>query len=168
MELNKMFCTTFIVLILLAGCGHQEEGQVARTTACGVSDRPVCRVSFRALATNPDRYDGRSVRVEGYLGVSRGLFVLSSSEESFEAGVTDETGVRIRGPVDLQRRVFDQHAYSWVSVAGAFRLRKKDESTDDLLLGEIHAPLDVRSLRIPGPVPRAAFEEVALDLEDLK
>jgi len=81
--------------------------------------------------------------------VIRGLFVLSSSEESFEAGVTDETEVRIRGPVDLQRRVFDQHAYPWVSVGGAFRLREKDASTDDLLLGEIHAPLDVRSLRNP-------------------
>jgi len=68
MKLNRMLCTAFIVLILLAGCGHQQEGQVARTTACGVSDRLVCRVSFRALATNPDRYDVKSVRVRGILG----------------------------------------------------------------------------------------------------
>lgn len=169
MKLNKILFTAFIVLTpLAAGCGHQGEGQVARTATCGVSDRPVCRVSFRALATTPDRYDGRSVRMEGYLGVSRGLFVLSSSKELFEAGVTDETEVRIRGPIDLQSGVFDRYAYSWVSVTGVFRLRRTDGSTDDLLLGEIHAPLGVQSLRVPGPIPKATFGEVSVNLEDLK
>jgi len=106
--------------------------------------------------------------VEGYLGVSRGLFVLNSSKELFEAGVTEETQVRIKGPIDLQRDVFNRYAYSWVSVTGEFRLRKTDGSTDDLLLGEMHAPLDVQSLRVPGPIPRATFGDVSVDLEDLK
>ncbi len=115
----------------------------------------------------PRLFDGKSIRVEGYLGVSRGLFVLNSSKELFEAGVTDETQVRI-SPIDLQRDVFNRYAYSWVSVTGEFRLRRTDGSTDDLLLGEMHAPLDVQSLRVPGPIPRATFGDVSVDLEDLK
>jgi hypothetical protein len=106
--------------------------------------------------------------MEGYLGVSRELFVLNSSKGLFEAGVTEETQVRIRGPIDLQRDVFKRYAYSWVSVTGEFRLRRTDGSTDDLLLGEMHAPLDVQSLRVPGPIPRATFGDVSVDLEDLK
>jgi hypothetical protein len=32
----------------------------------------------------------------------------------------------------------------------------------------MHAPLDVQSLRVPGPIPKATFGDVSVDLEDLK
>lgn len=128
----------------------------------------MCRVSFRALAQGPARFDGRRIRVEGYLGVSRELFVLSSSKELFEAGVTHETSIRIRGPMDVQERIFQKHAYSWVSVAGTFKDREKTGTTEDLLLGEIFAPLEVQSLRWPVEVERATFGDVLLNLEDIK
>ncbi len=126
-----------------------------------------CRATFRALAEDPHGFDGRRIRVEGYLGVSRALFVLSSSKELFEAGVTDESSIRIRGPMDVQERIFQEHAYSWVSVTGTFKDREKTGTTDDLLLGEIFA-LEVQSLRWPVEVERAAFGDVLLNLEDIK
>ena len=168
MKLNYQLCVAFFLVISVVGCGLQQGGQTPSAKVCGIGQNPVCRVSFRALAATPRLFDGKSIRMEGYLGVSRGLFVLSSSKELFEAGVTDETEVRISGPTDLQRGVFDRYAYSWVSVTGVFRLRRTDGSTDDLLLGEMHAPLDVQSLRIPGPIPKATFGDVSVDLEDLK
>jgi len=168
MKLNYQLCVAFFLVISVVGCGLQEGGKTPPPKACGIGQNPVCRVSFRALAASPRLFDGKSIRMEGYLGVSRGLFVLSSSKELFEAGVTDETEVRISGPTDLQRGVFDRYAYSWVSMTGVFRLRRMDGLTDDLLLGEMHAPLDVQSLRVPGPIPKATFGDVSVDLEDLK
>lgn len=168
MRINYQLFVAFFLAIFVVGCGDQERRQMPIAKDCGIGQKPVCRVSFRALASTPRLFDGKSIRVEGYLGVSRGLFVLNSSKELFEAGVTDETQVRIKGPIDLQRDLFNRYAYSWVSVTGEFRLRKTDGSTDDLLLGEMHAPLDVQSLRVPGPIPRATFGDVSVDLEDLK
>lgn len=133
----------FIVIFFIfygAGCRHQEGGGEPSGKSCGVEGSSACRVSFRELAATPRLFDGKLVRMEGYLGVSRELFVLSSSKELFEAGVTEETQVRIRGPVDMQQGVFDEYAYSWVSIIGVFRTRETDNSTVDLLLGEIHAP----------------------------
>lgn len=46
-------------------------------------------------------------------------------------------------------------------------MKEKGGTTDDLLIGEIHAPLDVQPLRPIGPLKRASFSEVAVDLEDL-
>ena len=161
----------FMVIVFIlygAGCRYQEGGGAPSEKTCGVEGSPACRVSFRELAATPRLFDGKLVRMEGYLGVSRELFVLNSSKELFEAGVTEENQVRIRGPIDLQRSVFDEYSYSWVSIIGVFRTRESDNSTGDLLLGEIHAPLEVRSLRIPGPMPRAKFGGVLVDLEDLK
>lgn len=126
-----------------------------------------CRVSFRALAADPASFNGRKVRVEGYLGVSARLFVLSSSKELFEAGVTDEVFVRIRGPVESQRQIFDQHAYSWVSVTGTLRTREKNGTTDDILIGELHPPVEVKALRLPVPERRESFDEAVIDLGDL-
>lgn len=104
----------------------------------------------------------------GYLGVSTGLFVLNSSKELFEAGVTDEVAIRIRGPIDVQERIFKEHAYSWVSLVGTYRVKAKAGTTDDLLLGEIFAPLEVRSIMSPLELRRQSFDEVFLDLDDLK
>lgn len=168
MRINYQLFVAFFLAISVVSCGDQEGRQTPPAKDCGIGQNPACRVGFRALAATPRLFDGKSIRVEGYLGVSRGLFVLNSSKELFEAGVTDETQVRIRGPIDLQRDVFNRYAYSWVSVTGEFRLRRTDGSTDDLLLGEMHAPLDVQSLRVPGPIPRATFGDVSVDLEDLK
>ncbi|WP_191850779.1 hypothetical protein [Stenotrophomonas sp. SXG-1] len=168
MNVDFRFFMVIFFIFYGAGCRHQEGGGEPSGKSCGVEGSSTCRVSFRELAATPRLFDGKLVRMEGYLGVSRELFVLSSSKELFEAGVTEETQVRIRGPVDMQQGVFDEYAYSWVSIIGVFRTREADNSTGDLLLGEIHAPLEVRSLRIPGPVPRAKFGDVLVNLEDLK
>lgn len=94
--------------------------------------------------------------------------MLNSSKALFEAGVTDEVAIRLRGPVDVQERIFQEHAYSWVSVIGTFKIRATTGTTEDLLLGELFAPLEVRSLRLPLEVRRHSFDEVILDLEDIK
>ncbi len=127
-----------------------------------------CRATFRALAEDAHEFDGRTIRIEGYLAVSRDLFVLNSSKELYDAGVTDETSIRIRGSLDVQERIFQGHAYSWVSVTGTFKNRGKTGTTEDLLLGEIFAPLDVRPLRLPLEVKCQTFDDVLLDLEDVK
>lgn len=132
----------------------------------GMTDMP-CRASFRALANDPAAFDGRRVRMEGYLGVSARFFVLSSSKELFDAGVNDDTRVRIRGPMDSQQKIYDQYAYSWVAVTGTFRIRKKNGTTDDILIGELHPPMEVNALQFPIPHRRETFDEVALELEDL-
>lgn len=123
-------------------------------------------MTFRALADNPQPFEGLTLRIEGYLAVSRGLFVLTSSRELFEAGASDEMAIRIRGPMDLQKQIFEQYAYTWVSVTGTY------SSTigikNEVLLGQIRAPLDVQALRISGPIQRATFGDVLIDLEDLK
>ncbi|HGM7285991.1 TPA: hypothetical protein ACKP7V_001798 [Stenotrophomonas maltophilia] len=168
MNFNFRFFMVIVFIFYGAGCRYQEGGGAPSGKTCGVEGSSACRVSFRELAAKPRLFDGKLVRMEGYLGVSRELFVLNSSKELFEAGVTEETQVRIRGPIDLQQSVFDEYAYSWVSIIGVFRTRESDNSTGDLLLGEIHAPLEVRSLRIPGPVPREEFGDVLVNLEDLK
>jgi hypothetical protein len=96
------------------------------------------------------------------------IFVLSASKELLEAGVSDEIALRIRGPVDLQRSIFDQHAYTWVSIIGVFNVRKKNGTTDDLLLGEISPPLQVAPLRFEIPSRRQEFSEIGVDLQDMK
>ncbi|MBD8694648.1 hypothetical protein [Stenotrophomonas sp. CFBP 13718] len=107
------------------------------------------------------------MRIEGYLVVSAGLFVLSSSKELFDAGVADEVFVRIRGPLDSQRQMYDQHGYSWVSVTGTFKTKERNGTTDDILIGELHPPTEVRALRFPIPRRRETFDEAAIDLKDL-
>ncbi|HDS1511132.1 hypothetical protein I5U67_12395 [Stenotrophomonas maltophilia] len=151
----------------LVACQMSAEDKAPHKMSCGGVMQNACRATFRALAEDPHGFDGRRIRVEGYLGASRALFVLSSSKELFEAGLTDESSIRIRGPMDVQERIFQEHAYSWVSVTGTFKDREKTGTTDDLLLGEIFAPLDVQSLRWPVEVERATFGEVLLNLEDI-
>lgn len=157
----------FVCLIILTGCENWGGDAVSPALKCGADRQLPCRTSFRALAEKPIQFDGKLVRVEGYLSLARELFLLSSSRELLEAGVTDEVSVRIRGPINTQRDIFEKHAYTWVSVVGTFRVKGKGGTTDDLLIGEIHAPLDVQSLRPIGPLKRASFSEVAVDLEDL-
>jgi hypothetical protein len=106
--------------------------------------------------------------MEGYLGESLGMVVLSSSKELVEAGVRDEVSVRIRGPVETQESIFDQHAYTWVSVTGVFNVKEKNGTTDDLLLGQLSPPLAVRSLQFPAPIQKAGFGDIILDMEDIK
>jgi hypothetical protein len=151
----------------LIGCSGQID-EPGTDDGCGVHGAVACRVSFRALASSPEAYSGRYIRMEGYLGVSGRLFVLSSSKELIDAGVVDEVSVRIRGPIEIQREIFEKHAYSWVSVTGNFSLKAKNGTTDDLLLGELSPPLEVRPLRFPIPVQKQQFGELAIDLEDLK
>jgi len=166
----KLIRGIFLVLvcsIILTGCERLGGGAVSPALKCGTQHQLPCRASFRALAEKPVHFDGKLVRVEGYLSVERELFLLSSSRELLEAGVTDEVSVRIRGAIETQRDIFEKHAYSWVSVVGTFRVKEKGGTTDDLLIGEIHAPLDVQTLRPIGPPRRASFGEVAVDLDDL-
>ena len=156
-----------ICVVGMAGCGGAARESASK--ACdSIPEDAACRVSFRALASDPASFNGRKVRVEGYLGVSAMLFVLSSSKELFDAGVSDEVFVRIRGPMESQQNIYDQHAYTWVSVTGTFRTREKDGTTYDLLIGELHAPIEARSLRPPIPQRRETFDEAALDLGDLE
>lgn len=159
-------CVLALALVLPGCSPHNSLAQ--HDLDCGRSAQPACSVSFRAIAQDSQRFDDRSIRIEGYLGVSRELFVLNSSQELFEAGVTDEIAIRLRGPVDVQERIFQEHAYSWVSVVGTFKIRATTGTTEDLLLGELFAPLEVRSLRLPLEVRRHSFDDVILDLEDIK
>lgn len=165
---NRGFATCVLVLVFaLAGCSP-DNSLAQHGLDCGKPEQPACRVSFRALAQDSHRFDGRSIRIEGYLGVSRELFVLNSSKELFEAGVTDEVAIRLRGPVDLQERIFQEHAYSWVSLVGTFKVKATTGTTEDLLLGEVFAPLEVRSLMLPLEVRRQSFDDVIINLQDVK
>lgn len=150
----------------LAGCAETSRSGTPQLCESEKKES-VCRVSFRALAADPASFDGRKVRIEGYLVVSARLFVLSSSKELFDAGVTDEVFVRIRGPLDSQRQMYDQHGYSWVSVTGTFKTKERNGTTDDILIGELHRPTEVRALRFPIPRRRETFDEAAIDLKDL-
>lgn len=133
---------------------------------CGSAENP-CRATFRALAEDAHRFDGRMVRMEGYLGVSRGNFVLSASKELHEAGVTGEVDVRIRGRLEDQERIFKAYAYSWVVAEGTFRTVKKDGTTQDLLLGDLFVTDQVRPLMAGSEYRRQEFGEVLLELQDL-
>lgn len=128
---------------------------------------PACRVTFRGIAADRRQYDGKIVRIEGYLGVSRGLFVLTSSRELYEADVTDEVAIRIRGRLADQERIFKGSAYSWVSVEGTFKVGKRNGTTDDLLLGELFVTDGVGPLRDSVEFRRQDFGEVVLDLDDV-
>lgn len=160
--------STVFLAFQLAACQLPAEDHESHRMNCGRTVQNACRVTFRALASDASGFNGRMIRIEGYLAVSRDLFVLNSSKEFYEAGVTDETSIRIRGPMDVQERIFQEYAYSWVSVVGTFRDREKTGTTEDLLLGEIFAPLEVRPLGLPVEVKRQTFGDVLLDLEDIK
>lgn len=167
---NRRFAASVLALaFVLSGCSPAANFS-HRGLACEKKRaEPYCRVSFPALAQDSHRFDGRLIRIEGYLGVSRDQFVLNSSKELYEAGVTADVAIRIRGPLDVQERIFQEHAYSWVSLAGTFRINtQEDRNTDDLLIGEVFAPLEVQSLTFPLEVRRQGFGEVLLDLDDLK
>lgn len=165
---QRAIATSFLFLAcLLASCkGAVEEGS-ERNSACGGAEQSACRVTFRAIAADKHRYDGRSIRIEGYLAVSRDLFVISSSKELYEAGVTDEVAVRIRGPLADQERAFNAHAYTWVSAVGTFRDTADDGTTADLLLGELHITGDMRPLMDGVEFRRQEFKDVVLDLQDI-
>lgn len=163
----RFFFILAFYAISLSGCADTSRGGTPQLCE-SVEKESACRVSFRALAADPASFNGRKVRVEGYLGVSGRLFVLSSSKELFDAGVSDEVFVRIRGPINSQRQMFYQHAYSWVSVTGTFRTKEKNGTTDDILIGELHSPTEVKALRLPIPERRETFDEAVIDLRDLK
>jgi len=152
--------------VVLLGC-QQRSAPIGENQDCGSTVETPCRASFRSLAASPSSYEGRVVRLEGYLTVERDRFVLYSSKELFEAGVQEEVAVKLRGPIEVQERIFNQHAYSWVSLVGKFMARKTVGTTKDLLLGEVHAPLVVRPLRSLGPPEKRTFGDVILDMEDL-
>lgn len=152
--------------VVLLGC-QQRAAPIGENQDCGSTVETPCRASFRSLAASPSSYEERVVRLEGYLTVERETFVLYSSKELFEAGVQEEVAVKLRGPIEAQERIFNQHAYSWVSLVGKFMARQTDGTTEDLLLGEVHAPLVVRPLRSLGPPAKRTFGDVILDMEDL-
>lgn len=153
--------------VLATGCVG-ESAPSASIEACGASNENACRVTFRRLVEAPESFAGRVVRVDGYLGVKRGFFTLNSSKELFDAGVSDEVSIRIRGSADLQQKIFDEYSYTWVSIIGTFRLKSKNGTVSDLLIGELHPPLEVNSLGYPGSERNQSFNDAALDLEDLK
>lgn len=97
MKLIRGMFLVFVCLIILTGCENWGGDAVSPALKCGADRQLPCRASFRALAEKPVQFDGKLVRVEGYLSVARELFLLSSSRELLEAGVTDEVSVRIRG-----------------------------------------------------------------------
>ena len=167
MNIARVVAVTFLSIAALAACSVDPGDTKSKLAECHANAKAGCRVAFQRLAEQSSKFDGQLVRVEGYLGVSRGLFVLYSSKELFEAGVNDEVALRLRGPVDVQEKIFDQFAYSWVSVAGTYRAMPRTGNTDDLLLGELHAPLEVHPLRVPLPVQRETFDDVILDLRDI-
>lgn len=152
-------------LCLVAVCSA---AGAASGSGCGGSQESACRVTFRSLVESPDRFNGRTVRIEGYLGVSRKIFSIYASKESFEAGISDEVAIRIRGALPVQEKIFREHAYTWVSMVGVFRMRAKTGTTNDVLIGEIFPPFEVRPLQIPGVDPRRGFDEVLIELEDMK
>jgi hypothetical protein len=159
-------CMVTISGLVLLGCGAQNHEVPPPPGLCGeVADKVICRATFRALALDPGQYAGKNIRIEGFLVVERGLFVLYSSRELYEAGVTDEVAVRLRGPAGQLERIYKDHAYSWVSIVGEFRVVPRSGTTDDLILGEIRAPLEVRPLRKIG-LRREGFDEILLNLED--
>lgn len=164
---GRLMVWAVVCACILAGCegGSRVAGQ---PETCGFSQKEPCRVSFRALASDPDSFNGRTIRIEGYLAVAGRMFVLSASKELLEAGVSDEVALRIRGPVDLQQSIFNEHAYTWVSITGLFNVREKNGTTDDLLLGEISPPLQVAPLRLAIPSRRQEFNDVGVELEDMK
>ncbi|WP_312320645.1 hypothetical protein [Stenotrophomonas sp.] len=151
---------------LASGC-RGDQGSSPLGGDCGGGADTACRVTFRSLLVAPGQFDGRVIRIEGYLGVSMRFFSLHASKELFDAGVSDEVALRLRGPMQLQEKIFNEYAYTWVSVIGVFKLRKKNGTTDDLLIGELAPPIEVRSLQPLGANQRAEFGEVVLDLEDL-
>lgn len=165
--MTRLFFVLPLCAISLAGCADTSTSGTPQLCE-SVPEESACRVSFRALAADPASFNGRKVRIEGYLGVSARLFVLSSSKELFDAGVSDEVFIRIKGNIDSQRQMFDQHAYSWVSVTGTFRTTERNGTTDDILIGELHPPTEVDALLMPIPERRETFDEAAIDLRDLK
>lgn len=157
-----------LVACLLASCTGPVKHASERELACGESGQPACRATFRAVAADKHRYDGRSIRIEGYLAVSRDLFVITSSKELYEAGVTDEVAVRIRGRLADQERAFNAHAYTWVSAIGRFKSAGDSGTTTDLLLGELYLTGDMRPLLDDVAFRRQEFKEVVLDLRDIE
>lgn len=156
-----------LALAMLTSCGVPEQEGSVSGLACGQASQPACRVTFRAIAADRHQYDGRIVRIEGYLGVSRGFFVVASSKELYEAGVSDEVEIRIRGRLTDQERIFKESAYSWVSAEGTFKVRKRNGTTDDLLLGELFVAHDVRPLMRGVEFRRQDFGKVVLELDDV-
>ena len=167
MNIARVVAVAMLFVAALAACSVDPVDEKSNLAQCLVNAKTSCRITFRHLAEQSSKVDCQLVRVEGYLGVSRGLFVLYSSKELFEAGVNDEVALRLRGPVDVQEKIFDQFAYSWVSVTGTYRAKPGNGTTDDLLLGELHAPLQFHPLRLPMPVERETFDDVILDLQDI-
>ncbi|WP_367381719.1 hypothetical protein [Stenotrophomonas cyclobalanopsidis] len=164
MKSVTLWCV-LMVAVLTSGCRGDAP---ASSSACGGSQESVCRVTFRSLVESPDLFTGRTVRIEGYLGVSRKFFSIYASKESFDAGISDEVAIRIRGSLPVQENIFREHAYTWVSMVGVFRMREKTGTTNDVLIGEIFPPFEVHPLQVPGVDPQRGFDEVLIELEDLK
>lgn len=165
MKLHQV-CVVIISALLVMGCQARTAAVEPSPILCGgTGSEATCRATFRALAQDVARFEGKKIRIEGFLVVERGLFLLYASRELYEAGVTDEVAVRLRGPVEEQERIFKDHAYSWVSIVGGFRANVRNGTTDDLLLGELHSPLEVRSLRWV-PLKREQFDDVRIDLKE--
>lgn len=82
---GRLMVWAVVCACILAGCegGSSVAGQ---PETCGSSQEEPCRVSFRALASDPDSFNGRTIRIEGYLAVAGRKFVLSASKELLEAG----------------------------------------------------------------------------------
>lgn len=102
MKLVCMVATLLLTVAALAACTAVPGDAAPKPAQCAADEKVACRVTFRSLAEHSNRFDGHAVRVEGYLGVSRGLFVLSSSKELFDAGATDEVACACEVPLTFR------------------------------------------------------------------
>ncbi|MEO7067913.1 MAG: hypothetical protein ABI114_13445 [Rhodanobacter sp.] len=106
----------------------------------------ICYVSFYKLISNPERYNGKLVRVTGHLIKMFGQNVIFASRDSYNSGV-DVEGIRLLGEDKLPTNIEDKVVVGLfpVTVIGVFDAKYGGDGESPLqLLGALRGNLVVK------------------------
>jgi len=171
MKPTRIFCLALSALI--CACSAEPSGPARKMGACdqqGRGQRPTkpCEVSFRAIASEPTRYDGLFVSVDGYLAIKFGVLVIYSSEEFYRHGIIEESVLQIRAPVEDQRKIFERYGYRWVKISGKFTLPSRENKARHFPVGYIWDPSAIVELPdLSDPTDRETLDDLVIDLGDV-
>lgn len=138
------------------GCSQSAKGVLA------------CYASFGAISNAPESYDGLDLTISGYVVIDNGALSVYADETSYAHRIIENGLIIVRGPLDLQKSIFDRYGYKYARISGVFRASKVPGDVVRYELGSIGG--DIKVWPLPdrtGGSEREDWGDVRIDVKDL-
>ncbi len=147
-------------LVVSADSRGAPVSQPSVRVSCG---KTVCEVGFHELQHDSGFYNGRRIRIVGYVAVLNGTILLFPSEHDYRFGNT-RLALQLRSKLTRQKEVFDRFSYSYVELTATYEAGNVDAERANYL-GILAGPweaLPVRSME-----SREGWSDVRIHVDDL-